>query len=131
MLKRPAPVVDLHVPLVEIQLVVLAVVDAGGERVSRIAGHVVRQHEDDVRVRDPQASDGVVDREGVGYVAVVKPEARGAHLPPPSSSIIGAMRKKTKKTENGTVVSLLLRLNSNEWCKSGRRLQIIYSSKLR
>ena len=47
-LKRPASVVDLYVPLVEIQLVVLAVVDAGGERVSRVAGHVIRQHEDDV-----------------------------------------------------------------------------------
>ena len=74
------PVVDLDVALVQVELVVLAVVHAPRERVPGVAGHVVRQHEHDVRVWDAQAPHRVVHRQGVGHVPVVEPEARRAHL---------------------------------------------------
>lgn len=74
------PVVDLDVALVQVELVVLAVVHAPRERVPGVAGHVVRQHEHDVRVWDAQAPHRVVHRQGVGHVPVVEPETRRAHL---------------------------------------------------
>lgn len=75
-----SPKVYLDVSLVQVELVVLAVINASGEGVSSVTRHVVREHEHDVRVRYPQAPHGVVHGEGVGDVAVVEPEARRAHL---------------------------------------------------
>lgn len=72
-----APVIDLDVVAVEIQGAVGVVVDGAGECVPRVAGHVVGEHEEDLRVRDAEAFDGAVEREDVGKVAVVEPEARG------------------------------------------------------
>lgn len=57
-----APVVDLDISLVEIELVIPAIVHASREGVSSVARHVVRQHEHDVRIRDAKASDRVVHR---------------------------------------------------------------------
>lgn len=65
---------------------VLAVVHATGKGIPSVAGHVVGQHEDDVRVWDPQAPHGVVDGEGVSNVSVVEPEARGTDLWPSASA---------------------------------------------
>ncbi len=48
--------------------------------VPRVAGHVVGEHEHDAGIGDPQAPEELVEREGVGHVAVVEPEARCAGL---------------------------------------------------
>ena len=72
-----AAVVDLDVVAVEVEGAVGVVVDRAREGVARVAGHVVGQHEDDLRVRDAQALDGAVEGEDIGEVAVVEPEARG------------------------------------------------------
>lgn len=74
------PVVHFDVSFVEVELMVLAVIYPPRKRIPRVAGHVVRQHEHDVRVRDAQAPHRVVHRQGVGHVPVVEPEARCAHL---------------------------------------------------
>lgn len=71
---------------------VLGVVHPAGEGVPRVAGHVVGQHQDDVRVRYAELTYGVVDGKGVRHVAVVEPEAGRAHLPPGASNAGGAKR---------------------------------------
>jgi hypothetical protein len=71
-------VVDLDVVAVQVERAVGVVVDGAGEGVAGVAGHVVGQHEDDLRVGDPEALDGAIQREHVGEVPVVEPEARGA-----------------------------------------------------
>ena len=70
-------IIHLDVIAVEIQRAIRIVVDCTGEGVARIAGHVVRQHEDDLRVGNSKPFDGSVQREDVGKVAVVEPETRG------------------------------------------------------
>lgn len=45
-------------------------VDAARSRVARIAGHVISQHEDDVRVWHAHPFDGTVDSQRVGNVPV-------------------------------------------------------------
>ena len=52
----------------------------GLRRGARATRHVVREHEDDVRVRDAQPLHGAVHGQRVGHVAVVEPVARSAHL---------------------------------------------------
>lgn len=70
-----AAVVDLDVVAVEIEGAVGVVVDGAGEGVAGVAGHVVREHEDDLGVWDAEAFYGAVEGEDVGQVAVVEPEA--------------------------------------------------------
>ena len=72
-----APVIDFDVVAVEIEGAVGVVVDGAGEGVAGVAGHVVGEHEDDLRVWDPEPFDGAVEGEDVGEVAVVEPEAGG------------------------------------------------------
>ena len=72
-----AAVVDLDVVAVEIERAVGVVVDRAWESVAWVAGHIVGEHEDDLRVRDAQALDSAVEGEHVGEVAVVEPEAGG------------------------------------------------------
>lgn len=50
-----AAVVDLDVVAVQVDGAVGVAVDGAGEGVARVAGHVVGQHQDDLRVRDAQA----------------------------------------------------------------------------
>ena len=52
----------------------------GLRRGARGTRHVVREHEDDVRVRDAQPLHGAVHGQRVCHVAVVEPVARSAHL---------------------------------------------------
>lgn len=70
-------VINLYVVAVEVERAVRVVVDGAREGVARVAGHVVGEHEDDLRVRDAETFDGAVEREDVGEVAVVEPEAGG------------------------------------------------------
>ena len=72
-----AAVVDFDVVAVEIEGAVGVVVDGAGEGVAGVAGHVVREHEDDLRVWDAEAFDGTVEGEDIGEMAVVEPEAGG------------------------------------------------------
>lgn len=70
-------VVHLDVVAVQVERAVGVVVDGAREGVARVAGHVVGEHEEDLRVRDPEPLDRAVEREHVGQVPVVEPEARG------------------------------------------------------
>ena len=84
-----AAVVDLDVVAVEIQRAVRVVVDGPREGVARVAGHVVRQHEDDLRVGDAESLYGAVEGEDVGEVAVVEPEAGGGDQDGPVGGVGG------------------------------------------
>lgn len=53
---------------------VLVVEDLCGIGVPGVTSHVVREHEDDVVVRDAQPLHRPVERQGVGNVPVVEPE---------------------------------------------------------
>jgi hypothetical protein len=55
-----SPVVHLDVVAVQVQGSVCVVVDGAGEGVARVACHVVRQHEDNLRVGNPETLDGTV-----------------------------------------------------------------------
>lgn len=74
-----AAVIHLDVVAVEVEGAVGVVVHGAGEGVARVAGHVVREHEDDLGVGDPEPFDGAVEGEDVGEVAVVEPEAGGGY----------------------------------------------------
>lgn len=73
-----AAVVDFDVVAVEVEGAVDVVVDGAGEEVAGVAGNVVGEHEDDLRVGDAETFDGAVEGEDVGEVPVVEPEAGGA-----------------------------------------------------
>ena len=83
------PVVDLDVVPVQVQGAVGVVEDGAGEGVARVARHVVREHEDDLRVWDAEALDGAVEGEHVREVSVVEPEARGPHQDGPVGRVLG------------------------------------------
>lgn len=68
-------VVNLDVVSVQIEGAVSVVEHGSWEGVAWVAGHVVRQHEDDLRVGNAEALDCAVEREDVGQVPVVEPEA--------------------------------------------------------
>lgn len=92
-----AAVVDLDVVAVEVERPVRVVVDGAGEGVARVAGHVVGQHEDDLRVRDAEPFDAAVQGEHVGEVPVVEPEARGGHQHGP----VGGVLRRGEEGEKG------------------------------
>lgn len=83
-----APVVHFDVVAVEVQRAVRVVVHRPREGVARVAGHVVRQHEDDLRVGDAETLDGAVEGEHVGQVAVIEPEARGGDEDGPVGGVV-------------------------------------------
>ena len=85
-------VVDLDVVAVEVERAVGVVVDGAREGVARVAGHVVREHEDDLRVRYPEALNGPVEREHIGQVPVVEPEAGGGDQDGPVGGVGGEGR---------------------------------------
>lgn len=64
---------DLNVFPVQVQAVVLVVEDLGRVRVAWVARHVVREHEDDVVVRDAQPFHRTVQGQRVGNVPVIEP----------------------------------------------------------
>lgn len=72
-------VIHLNVITVQIERAVRVVIHGAWEGVARVARHVVGEHEDDLRVGDPETFDGAVEREDVGEMPVVEPEARGGH----------------------------------------------------
>lgn len=72
-----SPVIDLDIIAIKIECAVRVIVYRAGKRVARVARHVVRQHEDDLRVGDPKPLDGAIEREHIGEMAVVEPEPRG------------------------------------------------------
>ncbi len=84
-----AAVVDLDVVAVEVERAVGVVVDGAREGVARVAGHVVGEHEDDLRVRDAEPFDGAVEGEDVGEVPVVEPEAGGGDEDGPVGGVLG------------------------------------------
>lgn len=84
-----AAVVDLDVVAIEVDGAVGVGVDGAREGVARVAGHIVGQHQDDLGVRDAQTLDGAVDGQHVGQVAVVEPEAGGAHQHRPVAGVLG------------------------------------------
>lgn len=64
--------------VVQIELARFVIEDTAGKGVARIARHVIGEHEDDLAVGYPQTLYGAVEREGIGEMAVVEPEAGGA-----------------------------------------------------
>jgi hypothetical protein len=75
-----ASVVDFNATahsIVKIQVARLVVEDGAGERVARVASHVVRQHKDDLRIGNAEALDSTIEGESVCEMAVVEPEAGG------------------------------------------------------
>lgn len=82
-------VIDLDVVAIEVEGAVGVVVDGPRKGVARVAGHVVGEHEDDLRVRDAEALDGAVEREDVGQVSIIEPEARGRDQDGPVGGVGG------------------------------------------
>jgi hypothetical protein len=107
------PIVDLDVVSVQVKRAIGVVEDGAGEGVARVAGHVVGQHEDDLRVRDPEALDGAVQREHVGQVAVVEPEARCPHQHRPVGRVLcgdqGRRRQEGEEYAGGLHGGLMAR----------------------
>jgi hypothetical protein len=67
-------VVHLDVVSVQVKGAIGVVEDGSREGVARVTGHVVRQHEDNLRVWDAEALDCAVERENICKMAVVEPE---------------------------------------------------------
>ena len=67
--------VDLDVVAIEIDGAIRVAVDGSGEGIARIAGHVIGEHEDDLRVRNAEALHGAIEGEDISQVAVVEPES--------------------------------------------------------
>lgn len=82
------PVVHLDVVSVEIDGAVGVGVDGAGEGIARVAGHVVGEHEDDLRVGDAEPLDGAVHGQHVGQMPVVEPEARCADQHSPVACVL-------------------------------------------
>ena len=72
-----AAVVDLDVVPVQIDGAVGITVNGAREGIARVACHIIGQHEDNLRIWDPETLHGAVEGEHVGQMAVVEPEARG------------------------------------------------------
>ena len=94
-------IIHLDVIAVEIERAVRVVVDGPGEGIARVARHVVRQHEDDLRVGDAEALDGAVEGEHVGEMAVVEPEARGGDQDGPVGGVGGSGEGGEEEEEEG------------------------------
>ena len=90
-------VVDFDVVSVEVQGAVGVVVNGAGECVARVAGHVVGQHEDDLRVGDAEALHGTVEREDICEVPVVEPEARRADEDRPVGRVLGGRERSQQE----------------------------------
>lgn len=82
-------VVDLDVVAVQVDCTVRIAVDGAGERISRVAGHVVGQHEDDLRVGDAKALHRSVHGQDIGEMTVIEPEARCADQDGPVARVFG------------------------------------------
>lgn len=80
-------IVDLDVVAVEVDSAVGVGVHGAGERITRVACHVVRQHEDDLGVWNAEALHGAVEGEHVCEMAVVEPEARGRDQDSPIAGV--------------------------------------------
>lgn len=93
-------IVHLDVIAVEIDRAVCVAVDGAGEGVARVAGHVVGQHQNDLRVGDPESLDGAVQRQDIGKVAVVKPEPRRRDQHSPVGCVLSKHRG-CKQQEEG------------------------------
>ena len=52
--------------------------ETNGKGIAGIAGHVVRQHEDDVGIGDAETFARSIDTEGVGRMSIVEPKATRA-----------------------------------------------------
>jgi hypothetical protein len=110
-------VVHLDVVAVQVKRAVSVVEDGAREGVARVAGHVVGQHKDDLRVGDAEALDGAVEREDIGKVAVVEPEARGAHEHRPVGRVLccdqGCRQEREEREEGAGELHCGLRANKN------------------
>ena len=74
-----AAVVDLDVLAVQVHAAVGVGVDGAREGVAWVAGHVVGEHEEDLRVGNAEAFDRAVEAERVREMAIVEPEATGRY----------------------------------------------------
>ncbi|KAH3668060.1 hypothetical protein OGAPHI_001814 [Ogataea philodendri] len=72
-------VIHLDVVSVKFQLAVGIIVNEPGERISWVARHIVRQHQNDLRVRNAQSLDCSIHAQNVSHVAIVEPESRRRH----------------------------------------------------
>lgn len=82
-----AAVIHLDVIAVEIECAIRVIVDGARERVARVAGHVVGEHENNLRVRNAEAFHGAVEGEDIGKVPVIEPEAGGGDQYSPIGSM--------------------------------------------
>jgi hypothetical protein len=80
-------IVNFYLCSVQIQLVVFAVKDLARERVPGIASHVIRQHENNVAIRNSQALDGTIERQSIRHVPVVEPISRRARQHRPIAAV--------------------------------------------
>jgi hypothetical protein len=62
------PIIDFDRTAVEIQSAVGICEYFGGKGVSWVAGYIIREHEDYIRVWDPESLDGPVHPQGVCHV---------------------------------------------------------------
>lgn len=93
-----APVVDLDVVAVHVDVLHGVVVDGRGARVPRVARHVVGYHEDDAAVRDAQPLDAAVDAQHVGHVTVVEPEPGGVDQDGPVVAVCAVNGEQQRTT---------------------------------
>lgn len=84
-----APVIHLDVVTIQVNRAVCIGIDSARESVAWIAGHVVREHENDLTVGDAESLDGAVDGEDIGEVAIVEPEARSTDQYGPVAGVLG------------------------------------------
>lgn len=94
-------IVHLNIISIQIKRAIGVVEDSSREGVARVACHIVRQHEDDLRIWNPEALDGAVQREDIGEVAVVEPEARRADQHRPVGRVLcGGQGRRRQEGED-------------------------------
>lgn len=94
-----APVIHLDVVSIQIEGAVGIVEDGSRECIARVARHVIGQHENDLRVWYAEALDCTVQRQDVGEMAIVEPEARCPHEHRPVGRVLTCDERRCQERE--------------------------------
>jgi hypothetical protein len=92
-------IVNFDVVPVQVQRAVCVVVDGAGEGVARVACHIIGKHENDLGIGDSQTLDSAVQREDIGQVSIVEPEARSGDQDGPVGRVLCSSKSCHRKQE--------------------------------
>lgn len=81
-------IVNFDIVAVQVHGSVRVAVDCAWKGVSRVAGHVIREHEDDLRVGNPKALYRSVHGKDIGEMSIVEPETRRCHEDSPVARVL-------------------------------------------